>query len=68
MNKITADNPIRSDAVAAAPISGKSPFAIAAPHCTLMIDSKTAGIGGILILLFIRGLVNEAQNYGNIPA
>lgn len=50
---MTADKPIRNDAVAAAPICGKSPFAIAAPHCTLIIDSKTAGMGGILILLFI---------------
>lgn len=53
ISKITADKPIRKDAVAAAPICGKSAFAIAAPHCTLIIDNKIAGMGGILILLFI---------------
>ncbi|MNI39318.1 hypothetical protein D3C73_934980 [compost metagenome] len=66
INKIIADKPILKDAVAAAPICGKSPFAIAAPHCTLIIESKTAGIGGIFNLLFIWGLVIEAQNYGII--
>jgi len=52
-SKIIAEIPILNDAVDAAPRAGKSPLAIAAPHCTLMIDKITAGIGGILNLLFI---------------
>ena len=59
---MTADRPILSDAVAAAPISGKSPLAIAAPHCTLIMEIITAGMGGIFNLIFIQ-LGNEARSY-----
>jgi len=73
-NSMIADKPILSDAVAAAPISGKRPFAIAAPHCTLIIDNKTAGTGGRFILIFMqlgddhKTTYSEPRKYINIKA
>lgn len=43
---------MRNEAVAVAPKIGNNVLAIAAPDCTLMIASNTAGIGGILTILF----------------
>jgi hypothetical protein len=53
VKSISADRPILTDAVLAAPNCGNKPLAIAAPPCTLMMAPKTAGNGGTLILLFI---------------
>jgi hypothetical protein len=42
-----AESTIRKLTVPAEPIMGKMPLAMAAPPCTLMMESITAGIGGM---------------------
>src|ERR1700682_420806 len=54
--RMSADNPMRTAAVPAAPMTGNSPFAMVAPPCTLKTANRIDATGGnaTLLELFIR--------------
>jgi len=54
---------MRKEAVVAAPSMGNKPFAIAAPACTLMMASKTAGKGGKFKSLFLITIQGKISGY-----